>query len=92
MIKDQCLVGRKILPVLPCSFNSCPWYVHEDEFLNCFWVIAEIMYTFEGGGFTVEEIAKLENTDVKRVEEIIANALKKIRTSRKFIQELFDTQ
>ena len=81
MIAGNCSLGRKTLPVLPCDYISCPWYVHHEDYANCFWVVAEVMFLLSGGGFTVKDIAKFENITEEEVEELLRSALKKIRVN-----------
>jgi hypothetical protein len=80
MIKDHCIIGRETLPALPCNSTLCPWFVSDEDFANCFWVVAEFMYLLSGtSSFSETEIAKLENVSEDEVESILAKAMKKIR-------------
>ena len=82
-LKQDCVEGRDKLPTINCSYVSCPWYIHGDEYCNCFWVLSHEMKE-TGKSFSIQEIARLEGITEKEVEEIIEEAIRKIRFNPKF--------
>lgn len=84
MIKKYCISSRKTLPVVSCGNNACDWFVHHDDYCNCFWVVANYMHRLPGmGGFSLEEIAKMENCSTEQIVEIFENAVKVIRNKHR---------
>jgi len=81
MIKNNCQKNRISIPILPCAECTCPWYVKNVEFCNCFWMIADCITEFQVGEFSEEEIAEILDMPIEEVQQIIEEATKKIRIS-----------
>ena len=81
MINGNCKIGREELPVLPCNYFDCSWFVHEKDYCNCFWLVADIMHRFPCvGAFTIAEIAIFEGLTEKEIIGILEKAQRNIRT------------
>jgi hypothetical protein len=85
-IKISCLLKKLVLPCFPCSCRECDWFVHENEFNNCFWVIMHLLSKYHYT-FSFEEIAKLEDISIEEVEEIYNTACIKLKNEFRKYQE-----
>jgi len=88
--KECCIAGRDTLPALPCNYEQCPWYVHNDEYANCFWVVAEVIYLQGGSTFSEDEIALFEGISEQEVKQVLSEVFKKIRTDIRHFPMLLD--
>jgi len=94
MIEKYCIIGRKSLPALPCNFENCPWFVYNEDYANCFWVVAEVMY-LSNIDFSEEQIASFESIGVGDVKNILADVFKKIRLNignSSFLNDMMSTK
>jgi hypothetical protein len=80
MIGGNCRLGKTELPLLPCSCSDCPWFVDDIDYNFCFWIVSSFMGAVEGwGGYSNEEIARMEHIQPEEVEEIVQAAVQTIR-------------
>ena len=88
---QKCALRKTCLPAIPCECTDCEWYVNDDSYNNCFWLLAYFLYENPGYRFTDKEISQLEGISVEEVEEIIEGALCKLRQRAKdFIKDDID--
>ena len=93
LIQRYCIERRETLPLMPCSCKVCPWYIHSTDYKNCFWYVADFIYTARGNNqFSIEEIAVMENTSVQEMKDMLELAVKNIRMRcRKDLMEIWGT-
>ena len=88
MIQDSCLLRKTTLPLLPCDENKCEWFINEDNYNNCFWILAEIFEEVPKG-LSLEEIAKLEGISIEEVKLLLEQAVLKYRANiRRYLKEV----
>lgn len=73
----RCILNRQYIPLFPCSRIECEWYIHDQGYNNCFWVLSRILD--KSGGLEFDEISKLENIPIAEVIKIYEDALAKCR-------------
>ena len=88
-LRQDCIIGRDSLPNLPCNYDSCPWFINGEEYSNCFWVVAQLMWD-TGKSFSIKEIAEFEGVSESEAEKILAGAITRIRSNPKFKDELIN--
>lgn len=71
---ERCILRRENMPILPCDQCKCDWYIRENCYNNCFWVLANVMKK-EPVEMGFEEIADLEGITVGEVKEIYESAV-----------------
>lgn len=76
--RDKCLLRNFHIPLIPCEEKRCQWYVKEDSYNNCFWVLSNALLEYPRE-LDLEEIAEMEELSIEEVEEIIEEALTKLR-------------
>jgi len=79
MIIDCCLLRKVNLPLVPCDANKCEWYIHNDDYNNCFWVLANALSQVPRG-LSIEEIASYEHLSVEETDVILQEAIRKYRS------------
>ena len=88
MISKYCLLRRFSLPLVPCDECNCDWFIREECYNNCFWLLANIFEEMPRG-LSVEEIAQLEDISTDEVEVCLDGAIRKYRASiGKLIKEM----
>jgi hypothetical protein len=88
MLSNYCLLRRLDLPLVPCDECNCDWFVREESYNNCFWILANIFEEMPRG-LSIDEIAKLEGISAEEVEMCLETAVKKYRASvGKLIKEM----
>lgn len=80
MIEGNCRLNKDDLPIMPCSCKDCVWFINDLDYNNCFWVVSSFMGNVDGwGGFSDEEISRLEGITLQEVNSIIEAAMRSIR-------------
>ena len=80
MISGNCRLGNNDLPLSLCSCKDCVWFINDLDYNNCFWVVSSFMGNVDGwGGFSNEEIARLEGIPLSEVDSICEDAIKMVR-------------
>jgi hypothetical protein len=79
MFIQKCALRRKSLPILPCDCNDCEWYIVDQSYNNCFWVLAHYLETCPGTKLSFEEIADLEGVSHEEIMKAYERAITKLR-------------
>jgi len=77
-----------MLPLIPCDEIICDWYIREDKYNNCFWVLAQA-FTKMPCSLSLDEIARLEGITLEQAKELVEHAMKQYRANvSKVIKEI----
>jgi hypothetical protein len=79
MFIAKCALRREQLPLLPCECSRCDWYIYDDTYSCCFWVLACILDITSGNTLSFEEIARLEGISLQETLTIYERAVSKLR-------------
>lgn len=68
--------------------------MHDIDYCNCFWVVADLMYRLPGlGGFDISEIARLEQLSEEEVKAIsdAAESCIRIKYRKKLLSSEYES-
>ena len=86
MFLNCCMLRKISLPLIPCDEDICDWFIYNNAYNNCFWILA-LVFDDTPRGLSVEEIAACEQITVEETQEILQQAIQKYRSNvRKFIK------
>lgn len=72
----KCKKNEKLFSEV-CSDSTCPWFLMNEQFLNCTWVSCHF------GPFTLEEIGAMMGITRERVRQIEVQALKRLQHKKR---------